>query len=199
MIQKTKLMTVILAVTAYGLLSLACATQSRDAADNSATSSRMAATPVGARETAALSSNDSHFLMEAAQGGQAEVKLGQLAAERAASSDVKQFGQRMVDDHTRANQELMRIAGNKNVDLPQQPNAEQQETYDRLSKLSGAAFDRAYMSDMLKDHEKDVADFDKTSKQASDTDVKAFATQTLPTLQEHLQIARTISSKLGAK
>lgn len=139
------------------------------------------------------SSADHQFVMEAAQGGMAEVELGQLAADKAQSSEVKQFGQRMVTDHGKANDELKTLAQTKNITLPTDIGAKNKATKDRLSKLSGAEFDRAYMQAMVTDHRKDVNEFEKESKSGKDPDVKAWASKTLPTLQEHMQLAQSAS------
>jgi putative membrane protein len=136
---------------------------------------------------------DTKFMKEAAEGGMAEVALGQLAVEKASSSDVKKFGQRMVDDHGKANDDLKQLASQKNVDLPQDLNAKDKATKASLEKLSGQQFDQAYMKDMLKDHKKDIADFRRESRSARDPDVKKFASQTLPTLEEHLKQAEPIA------
>jgi putative membrane protein len=136
---------------------------------------------------------DHSFVMEAAMGSMAEVELGRLAGEKAQSDQVKQFAQRMVSDHGKANDELKTLAQNKNISLPTDPGAKHKATKDRLSKMSGAAFDKAYMQEMLNDHRKDVSDFQKESRSGKDPDVKAWAAKTLPTLQEHLQLAQTAS------
>ncbi len=149
-----------------------------------------------AHQTGALSAADSKFMHEAATGGMAEVEMGRLAADKASSADVKQFGQRMVTDHGKANDELKALAQQKNVTLPAALDAQHKPTVDRLSKLSGAAFDRAYMREMVNDHNKDVAAFKKESTSASDADLKAWAGKTLPTLQEHQTMAKEIDGKL---
>jgi putative membrane protein len=140
---------------------------------------------------------DQRFVMEAAQGGMAEVELGQLATQKAASDDVKKFGQRMVDDHTKANDQLKQVASQKNITLPTDIGAKNKATKDHLEKLSGAAFDKAYMTHMVQDHKKDVAEFQKEANSGKDADVKNFASQTLPTLQEHLKMAQETHSKVG--
>jgi putative membrane protein len=140
---------------------------------------------------------DHKFVVEAAQGGMAEVELGRLAAEKASSSDVKKFGQKMVDDHTKANDQLKSVASQKGITLPTQAGAKEKAEMERLSKLSGAAFDKAYMQHMTKDHHKDVAEFQKEANSGKDPDIKNFASQTLPTLQEHLRLAEDVNSKLG--
>jgi putative membrane protein len=142
-----------------------------------------------------LSAMDKHFVRKAAEGGLAEVELGKLATQKASSDEVKKFGQRMVDDHSKANDQLKQLAQQKGVDLPTQPNAKDKATLDKLQKLSGEQFDKAYMQDMVKDHTKDVAEFQKESKSAKDPDIKNFASQTLPTLQDHLKEAKSIAPK----
>jgi putative membrane protein len=137
-------------------------------------------------------------MKEAAEGGMAEVALGQLAAEKASSSDVKKFGQRMVDDHSKANDELKQLASQKNVDLPQDLSAKDKATKAALEKLSGEQFDKAYMKDMVKDHKKDVSDFRRESKSAQDPDVKKFAAETLPTLEDHLKQAQSVAPAMTA-
>jgi putative membrane protein len=142
---------------------------------------------------AGLSAADRKFVREAAQGGMAEVELGKLATKRASSEEVKKFGQRMVDDHTRAGDQLKEIASSKGVQVPQQLSAKDKLTKERLAKLSGEQFDKAYMADMVKDHTQDVADFQRESKAGTDSDVKEFASKTLPTLEDHLRQAKKIA------
>lgn len=133
---------------------------------------------------------DKTFATKAAQGGMAEVKLGQLAEEKASNPAVKQFGRRMVQDHSKANNELQSAASKENLPLPNEMDKSDQATYDRLSKLSGEAFDKAYARDMVRDHSKDVAEFQKEAKNGHNEAIKNFAAQTLPTLQSHLDEAR---------
>ena len=143
-----------------------------------------------------LSAGDQKFIKEVAQGGMAEVALGQLAVQNAASDEVKKFGQRMVDDHSKANDQLKELAASKGVTLPQTPGLKEKAVKMRLSKLTGDQFDKAYMKDMLQDHKSDIAAFQKESNSGADSDVKGFATQTLPTLQDHLKEAETIAPKV---
>ena len=146
----------------------------------------------GRAGTDRMNSSDSRWLTKAAQGGMAEVALGQLAQSNASSPDVKQFGERMVNDHSKANEELTRLASEKGITLPSGLDARSQATKDRLSKLKGAAFDRAYMADMVNDHRADVSEFQKEANSGQDADLKAFAAKTLPTLQEHLRMAESV-------
>ncbi len=139
---------------------------------------------------------DSHFVAEAASGGLAEVELGKMAQQKASSDKVKQFGQRMVTDHSKANDQLKQVAQQENLTLPTTMNAKDQATVTRLSALSGAEFDKAYMKDMLADHKKDVANFQKEANSGKDPGVKNFASQTLPVLQEHLKMVEDLHSKM---
>src|SRR5215213_7106447 len=145
-----------------------------------------------------LNSHDREFLMDAAMGGLMEVELGRLAAQQGSSEAVKQFGQRMVDDHSNANTELMTLASSKGITLPTALDDKHQRDVTKLSSMSGADFDRAYSKMMLSDHRKDVSDFEKHSTRGTDPDLKAFAAATLPTLQEHLQMARALPGNEGS-
>jgi putative membrane protein len=135
-----------------------------------------------------LSPADTKFVKQAAGGGLAEVKLGQLAQEKGSSDFVKQFGKKMVDDHSKINDDLKAVAEKNNVTLPSDLPPKEQAVYDRLSKLSGDAFDKAYLAEMQKDHRKDIADFKKEASSGSNADVKEFASKNLPTLEGHLQM-----------
>ncbi len=148
--------------------------------------------------TAHRAASDREFVRKAAQGGLAEVQLGQLATEKAASPEVKQFGQRMVGDHTKANDQLKQIAQQQGIAVPDKLNAKDAATKARLEKLSGKEFDRAYMHDMVTDHTKDVTEFKHEANSGKDSIVKNFAEQTVPTLEDHLKEAKSIAPKVGA-
>jgi len=138
------------------------------------------------------------FAKKAAIGGMAEVELGRLAAQKATNARVKEFGQRMVDDHSKANEELKAAAAAEGIELPSAIDEMQKATIEKLSKLSGAAFDEAYMKDMVKDHEEDVAEFAKAAKHPN-SQVGSFAEKTLPTLRDHLKMARDVEQQVGAR
>jgi putative membrane protein len=188
-VRRVTLPVVLAAFSSLGMAAGAAAQTSNDtmASGNSASSSGK------------LAPADRQFIKKAAEGGLAEVQLGQLATEKADSQDVKQFGQRMVDDHTKANDQLKQVASQKGVTVPDKLSPKDAATKARLENLSGKAFDRAYMRDMVMDHTKDVSEFRLESKNAKDPDVKNFASQTLPTLQDHLKEAKSIAPKTGAK
>jgi putative membrane protein len=137
------------------------------------------------------------FLTEAGQGGHAEVSLGNLAAERASSADVKQFAQRMVTDHGKANQELSWLAQQKGWTVPSGPAPKHKAEEQRLGRLTGVAFDKAYMQHMVKDHEKDVRMFEEAARRLDVAELKAWIEKTLPTLRQHLESARSIATSLG--
>lgn len=141
-----------------------------------------------------LSRSDLRFMREAAQGGLAEVKLGQLASERASSERVRRFGQRMVDDHSKANDDLREVAIRKNVTLPTGMGAEHRMMYDRLARLHGAAFDAAYIRAMRMDHQKDVSEFRAEANAGGDPDVRRFASKTLPIIREHYRMVSNMAA-----
>jgi len=136
------------------------------------------------------------FITEAVQGGQAEVKLGQLASQNGQSQDVKKLGQTLVDDHQKANQELMALAQKKNIQVSQDL-GKHQRMVDKLQSKSGADFDKAFVTMAVKDHKKDIAHFEKCSKDVNDAELKAFIDKTLPTLRNHLQMAQSAARNLG--
>ena len=150
----------------------------------------------GKAQANSVSSGDRKFMEKAAQGGMAEVQLGKLAAQKAQSAEVKQFGQRMVDDHSKANDQLKQIASSKGVNLPTEVERSTQRELDKLSKLSGAEFDREYMKLMLEEHKTDVQEFERQSKQGNDILLKSFAAKNLLILQQHLKMAQQIHDNM---
>lgn len=162
--------------------------------DTSGTSSTAATGTTGA--TSSMDKADTDFMTKAAQGGLAEVNMGNMAASKATNADVKAFGNRMVTDHSKANDELKQLAATKGVTLAADVNDEQKKAMDSMSSKNGKDFDKAYMDDMVKDHETDVKEFEKASKSAKDADLKAWAAKTLPTLQEHLKMAKDTQKKV---
>jgi len=172
------------ALAAFGSILLVSGALAQDKQDKTSTTANR------------MTTGDSTFATKAAAGGMAEVQLGNLAKEHAASADVKSFGERMVTDHTKANDELKKTASGKGITLPASLSSKDQATYDRLSKLNGAAFDRAYMQDMVSDHKTDVNEFKREADKGTDTDLKAFASKTLPTLQEHVTLAESTLTKV---
>lgn len=147
--------------------------------------------------TPAMAKQDADFFDDASQGSLLEVKLGQLAAKNAASDEVKKYGQRMVEDHTRLNQQLNQLAaGKKGMTVPQVLDKKHQDVVDKLSQYAGAKFDREYMSRMVSDHEDDVKAFEKQAKDGKDTELKQLAAGALPLLHDHLSQAKDIEGRL---
>jgi putative membrane protein len=143
-----------------------------------------------------LSEDDKKFVMKAAMGGMAEVAGGQTASTQATNADVKAFGSQMVTDHSKANDELKTLATTKGLALPSETDDEHRKSLASIAKKTGKDFDKAYMKDMVEDHEKDVKEFENASKNASDPDLKAWAAKTLPTLQHHLEMAKATNAKV---
>ncbi len=141
------------------------------------------------------SSMDKKFVMKAAQGGISEVDAGKMAQEKGQSQDVKDFGAMMVKDHTSANDELGSIAKGKNIMVPDKTDAMHQKMEDKMSGMSGMAFDKQYISDQIKGHEM-MLKLMKSEESSSDADLKAFATKTADTVQMHLDKAKDIQSKM---
>ena len=157
------------------------------------------AKPASDKGDSVVTGGDLAFMNDAAPGNMAEVELGKMAASKAQNPEVKAFGQKMVEDHTKANDELKQIAAQKKVMLPPDVLPAHKQLMEKLSKLSGADFDKEYVAAMVEAHEKDVAAFENVSKTAADADVKAFATKTLPTLKMHLEMIKAMAGKMGVK
>ncbi len=140
--------------------------------------------------------NTSSFVSEAAGGGMAEVQLAGMALNHTQNPDIKDFAKRMIEDHSKANDELKPIAASKSMIVPKELGANEKALSDRLSKLSGAEFDKEYVKAMVDDHEKDVKAFQAQAQNGTDAEIKAFAAKTLPILQEHLQMIQNIKAKM---
>jgi len=138
-----------------------------------------------------LSSDETNFIKDAAQGGLMEVQLGQLAQEKTGNEKVKEFGKRMEQDHSKANEELKKIASDKDVQLSNELDKKHKGKVDKLTKLSGADFDKQYMDAMVSDDKEDIKKFQRVADKGKDAELKQFARQTLPTLKEHLQLAES--------
>lgn len=136
------------------------------------------------------------FAVKAANGGMMEVEASQLAKEKSQNSAVKEFADMMIKDHSKANDELKALAARKNITLPATLGEDKQEAINDLRKLSGAEFDKKYVSMMEDDHEKDVKLFKDAADDNPDADIKAFAAKTLPTLQMHKDRIKAIDDKM---
>jgi putative membrane protein len=141
-----------------------------------------------------LAPADRDFINKAAEGNLLEVAAGKLAAQRAMSPTVKEFGQHLMTDHSTANEKLKTLAGSKQMNLPDAVSPEGNTALGKLEGLNGAEFDKTFSQMMVKDHTTDISDFEKAVKKAEDPDVKAYAQQTLPTLRHHLMLANRLSA-----
>ena len=146
--------------------------------------------------SSAFAQADQKFIKEAIEGNLAEVQMGQLAQKNGASQGVKDFGQMLATDHSQANTKATSVANSLNVTPPTEPNAKQKKDYDKMSKLNGAAFDKAFAVHMVADHEKDIAAYHKETKSKNQT-VARYASETLPTLQKHLETAQSLRKGSG--
>lgn len=140
-----------------------------------------------------LSTTDEKFVKEAGAAGMGEVKIATLGTQKASSADVKAFAQMLVDDHTKANEELQNLAKGKGVELSQVIESTYADKFQKLEKYSGADFDKEFISGMVSDHKKDVSKFESEQKSATDNEVKAFVDKTLPTLKAHLDKANELN------
>ena len=139
--------------------------------------------------------DDKKFVRDAALGGLTEIELGKLAADKGSSDAVKQFGQKIMDDHKEANEELKKLAVAQSLGIPDSLDKKHQSRVDKLSKLTGAEFDRAYIKDQLKDRQQNVREFQDEAKYGSDAAVKDFAAKALPALQEHLAMVKKLNKE----
>ena len=142
--------------------------------------------------TMSVSDNVAKFAVGAANGGMFEVELGKIAAEKATNKEVKDFGEMMVKDHTKANDELKSIAADKNITLPASISDDMQKKIADINKESGKDFDKDYINMMVKDHKDDIDDFEKEAKDSTYPALQSFAVKTLPTLYKHLGAAKAI-------
>jgi putative membrane protein len=136
------------------------------------------------------------FVTKAVQGNLAEISMGQLAQQRGNSDGVRSFGQQLVTDHSAANQKLTSLASGMGVTPPTEPSKKQVSNHHKLMKLSGDAFDREFARHMVADHRKDIADYKKAAKMKDDQ-IASYATETLPTLEKHLQMAQSLNKSGG--
>ncbi|HTS07285.1 MAG TPA: DUF4142 domain-containing protein [Candidatus Eisenbacteria bacterium] len=187
-----RILSSLVALSFAGVMTLAASAQTGvQSGENSQNSNHSTAN--SKTSAAGMTMSDDAFVKKAAEADMAEVELGHLAVQKASSEKVKNFGQRMIDDHGKNQDKVKQVAEEEHVTLPTQLSAKDQATKERLEKLSGTQFDDAYMKDMLKNHKKDVAEFAHESKDAKDSAVKNYAQETLPTLREHLSLAKQIA------
>jgi putative membrane protein len=178
----------VLCAAAFATFALVGCAETQRATDTTVAAAKAQVNPT-------LSTSDATFMTTAARGGMAEVQMGQLAERNGRSAQVRHFGQQMINDHGRANQEMMALAQQKQITPPSGIGAEQQRNYDNLAKLRGSTFDRAYARAMVQDHQEDLRAFQDEAMNGTDPDVKAFAARHVPVLQEHLRMAQRLPQR----
>jgi len=144
----------------------------------------------------AVEKGDAAFIVDAANGGMTEIELGKLALQKGVSKQVKNFGLMMVKDHSKINDMIKAIAVTKNISIPKAPGAKEQKIISKLTGKSGKDFDKAYIDDMIEDHQDDIKAFQTAAKKCLDPDVKSFAAKTIPILQEHLDAINAIKDSM---
>ena len=178
-------------------------TTSTTATDTSATSttatttSETIATGASGATGATLNDKDKDFVTSAGKGGKAEVDVAQDALAHAQNADVKSFAQKLVDDHTKANDELSQYATAHGVTIPSEMEGKAKEAKERLMKLTGKNFDQAFVKQMVDDHTSTIKAFEDESKNGTDADLKSWVDKTLPTLRDHLKMAQDLEKKVG--
>jgi putative membrane protein len=182
---------IMLLAAAFAILGSNCLAQS--------STNSYSTTPDSMSNDSSMGSPDHTFIMKAAQGGLAEVVLGNLAQQNGGNDSVKQFGERMVKDHSLANDELRQLAQQKGITLPADVSTKDHQIDKMLESKQGADFDRAYIHDMVRDHETDIAEFRREAENGKDPAVKAWAQKTLPTLEQHLAAAKQVAAQVGVK
>jgi len=151
---------------------------------------------VAAREDKDTKGDDQEFVHKASAAGMAEVNLGKIATRRAHHTSVKEFAEKMVTDHSKANKELISLADRKKFKVATRMNEKHHKMSEKLSTLEGDAFDREYMAGMVKDHEAAVSLFEKQSANGKDEELRSWAKKTLPDLKHHLEMARKTRDKV---
>jgi len=190
--RKLLLVVIVFTVISFGCTSTETTTNTNSNTNvNSTAAVSPAAAPVRAERQ-----DDNTFATTVAQNGMAEIALAKMAAQKSKNADVKNFAQRVVTDHTKVGDDLKKIAVTKKITMPTDVKPAQKETHDRFMTLSGAEFDREFMKLMAENHDKSVTSFQGEANNGSDADLKAFASKTLPTLQEHQRMAHDIYDKL---
>jgi putative membrane protein len=181
---------------ALALLTWACNNESKDSVEKADSTNQANADSGNTQQPVVADAESASFLVKAANGGMAEVQMGELAQQKGKAESVKNFGAMMVHDHSAANDKVKAFAGQRNVTLPATVSDEEQKTIDDLNKKSGADFDKAYVNTMVKGHESTIDLFEKAGDKVNDTEIKGFITSTLPTIRMHLDSVKAIQKKL---
>jgi len=188
----------LMAVSVSALAFQACGGGNKDAKETADSLNMSKDTTTNAAATGGISVDDADakFTTAAAVGGMAEVEMGKLALQKSSNAQVKEFATMMVNDHGKANTELMEIAAAKNITLPSTVDEEHKNKMDDLSKKSGTDFDKAYVDAMVDGHKSTLKLMEDESKNGADAELKAFATKTAPVVQTHLTMINKIKDAM---
>jgi putative membrane protein len=181
---------------ALPLIVLACNNEASDSVDKADSANEAKLDSPSSRPGITTDAESTNFLVKAADGGMAEVALGEVAQQKATNSSVKQVASMMVTDHSSANGQVKSLAAQRNVTLPAVPGDDHQKKSDDLLKKSGADFDKSYMNTMIDDHQKTIDLFEDASGDVNDAEIKTFIDNTLPKLRMHLDSAKAIQKRL---
>jgi putative membrane protein len=178
------------------LFTWACNNETKDSVEKADSTNQANLDSGNAQKPVVTDEATSSFLVEAANGGMAEVEMGKLAQQKGKAESVKNFGAMMVRDHSAAGDKVKNYASQRNVTLPAMMGDDMQKKMDDLNKKSGADFDKSYINGMVKDHETDIDMFEKAGDKVNDTEIKSFISGILPTLRMHLDSAKAIQKRL---
>lgn len=198
-----KLLTIVTTLVTSGMLSVSSGLWAAEYEAGSTTTTTTTTTGAtatsgaGAQAQETLSDEGRKFVTEAAKGNMGEIRLGETAQQQAESQEVREFGQRLVEDHRKANEQLRSIATANHIPWPTSIKEEHRELATTLTDLSGQRFDQKFMQEMVKDHQKDVEKYEKMTNQIQDQQLEQYVQDTLPVLQQHLQRAQEIQGSLG--
>jgi putative membrane protein len=181
---------------ALPLAFLACNNDAKDSVEQADSANEAKLDSSTAGKAIATDKESTDFLVNAANGGMAEVEAGQIAQQKATNPKVKDFGAMMGRDHSAADEQVKMLAAQRNVTLPAMPGDAKKKDLEELNKKTGADFDKSYMKMMVNDHEKAIDLFENASSKVNDAEVKAFVDNTLPKLKNHLDSAKAIQKTL---
>jgi len=186
-----------LILLAMSFLIWACSNETKDSVEKADSANKANIdSPSSQQPTVTTDEETSSFLVKAANGGMAEVKLGEIAQQKATNPKVKDFGSMMVHDHSSDNDKVKTLAAQRNVTLPTAVSDESQKDIDDCSRKSGRDFDKAYINAMVKKHQATIDMFEKAANTINDADVKTFINNTLPKVKEHLDSAKAIQKAM---
>lgn len=196
-----KILTLLFAMLVAGAMAFAqsgnTGSQSSMTQSSNSDSQQMSSDQSSMNQSAMNHMSDQQFAKMAAQGNAAEVAAGQMAQQKASSDQVKQFGQTLVTDHSKSNDKLQEAASKDNMQLPSEPSAKQQQEAQKLQSMSGHEFDRAFLKNEIRDHRKDIREYEQEANSGQNQQLKQYAKESLPTLKKHLHMAESALDAIG--